>query len=75
MTSCTSIYLSGHNRTGSELSTAGSEESSGNNSHEVERLLKRIFELNEVLEIRETKMVELSRSNLELQEKNVDLGR
>ena len=70
--------LLGHNRTGSELSAAGSEESSNGNgasNHEVERLLKKISDLNEVLEIRESKLVELSRSNLEFQEKNTDLNR
>lgn len=63
---------SGHARTGSELSGTGSEESS---QTEVDRLLRRIAELNEVLEVRETKLVEMSKANLELQEKNTDLTR
>ena len=44
-------------------------------SAETDRLLKKISELTEILEARETKMVELSRSNLELQEQNMDLQR
>ena len=44
-------------------------------SPETDRLLRKISELTEILEARETKMVELSRSNLELQEQNMDLQR
>ena len=74
-----SSLFSGHTRTGSEISAAGSEDSVGNgtaaSSAEVDRLLKRISELNEVVEAREGKLVELSRANHELGEKNTDLNR
>ncbi len=39
----------------------------------MDRLLKKISELSEILEARETKLVEMSKNNHELQEKNVDL--
>jgi len=42
---------------------------------EADKLLKKISELSEVLEIREMKVFELSRTNSELQEQNVDLSR
>jgi hypothetical protein len=64
----------GHFRTCSEISSVSCQSESGD-SGEADRLLKKIFELSEILEARETKMVELSRSNLELQEQNVDLAR
>lgn len=54
----------GHYRTGSEVSVSGSED---NNGGEVDRLLRKLSEMNEVLEARESKMVEMSRANLELQ--------
>ena len=65
--------FSGHFRTGSEVSTCPSEDSSVAPSLETEKLLKKLAEMAEILEARETKLVELSRSNLELQEKNTDL--
>ena len=72
------LFPSGHTRTGSELSAAGSEDSSNGggaahaaSSAEVDRLLKRISELNEVVEAREGKLVELSRNNHELNEERV----
>ena len=62
----------GHLRSGSEISISPSEDSSS--SGEIERLLKKISEMSEILEARETKLVELSKNNLELQEKNTDLS-
>ena len=41
----------------------------------MDRLLKKIGEMNELLEARESKVVELSRSNMEIQERNMDLNR
>ena len=38
-----------------------------------DQTVKKLSEMGEILEARETKLVELSRSNLELQEKNTDL--
>lgn len=61
----------GHLRTASEISVSCSEESFA--SVEVDRLLKKISDMSEILDARETKLVEMSRSNLELQEKNMDL--
>ena len=59
--------IKGHLRTESDQSdTSGS-------SQEIEKLLKKIAEMSEILEARETKLVELSKSNLEYQEKNTDL--
>jgi hypothetical protein len=63
----------GHTRTSSEISAVGSEESFS--QIEADRLLRRITELSEVLEARESKLVEMSKANLELQEKNTDLSR
>lgn len=63
----------GHTRTSSEISAVGSEESFS--QIEMDRLLRKISELTEVLEVRETKLVEMSKTNLELQEKSVDLQR
>jgi len=40
-----------------------------------EEMLKRINELNSLLEARETKLFELSKINVELQENNADLHR
>ena len=59
--------IKGHLRTESDQS-----DSSG--SLEIEKLLKKVAELSEILEARETKLVELSKSNLEYQEKNTDLS-
>ncbi|XP_059079993.1 LOW QUALITY PROTEIN: TATA element modulatory factor-like [Tigriopus californicus] len=63
----------GHKRSGSEHSGSGSTEE-GNANAEIDRLLRKLTEMNDVLEVREFKMVELSRANMELQEKNVDLN-
>ena len=63
----------GHARTGSEVSNNGSSDDGA--QIEVDRLLKKISEMNELLEARESKVVELSRSNMEIQEKNMDLSR
>lgn len=56
----------GHQRQPSEASSGCSED----NSSEADKLSKKILELTEVLEAREGKLVELSRTNLEIQEKN-----
>ena len=64
----------GHFRTCSEISSVSCHSESGD-SGDTDRLQKKIYELSEILEARETKMVELSRSNLELQEQNLDLAR
>uniref|UniRef100_A0A0K2V582 Putative LOC100868131 [Apis florea] n=1 Tax=Lepeophtheirus salmonis TaxID=72036 RepID=A0A0K2V582_LEPSM len=61
----------GHTRTGSELSISGSDETS---QTEIDRLLKKIKDMNEILDAREYKIVELSRCNIELQEKSTDLS-
>jgi len=61
-----------HARTGSELSAAESEES-GNGQHEA--LNRKVAELSEILEAREGKLMEMSRSNHELMEQNSDLTR
>ena len=66
--------FSGHFRTGSEVSTCPSEDSYVAPSLETDKLLKKLSDMSEILEARETKLVELSRSNLELQEKNTDLA-
>ena len=80
-----SVLGGGHARTSSEISVSGSEESSscgGNGGHmsilnqtEVDRLLRKLSEMNEVLEAREAKLVETSKANMELMEKNTDLTR
>lgn len=62
--------VKGHQRELSETSSGGSEDC---NYVEVEKLLKRIAEMTEVLEARETKLVELSRANVELQDHNSEL--
>ncbi|XP_068081731.1 TATA element modulatory factor isoform X2 [Anabrus simplex] len=60
----------GHQRELSETSSGGSEEGP---YPEVEKLLKRIAEMTEILEARESKLIEMSRCNVELQESNSDL--
>ena len=40
----------------------------------MDRLLKKMSEMTEILDARESKLVELSKSNLELQETNMDLS-
>ncbi len=62
----------GHARTSSEISAAWSDDHS---THpEMDRLQRRVAELTELLEARETKLVEMSRSSHELQEQNSDLA-
>lgn len=68
----------GHCRELSEASTYSLQSESGSDSYsqsasEIEKLLHRISELSEVLEARESKLVELGRDNAELREKNTDL--
>ncbi|GJQ70822.1 hypothetical protein Trydic_g749 [Trypoxylus dichotomus] len=58
--------MKGHNR---ELSEA----SSISDDSEIDRLVKRITELTEILESREAKLIEVSRKYIELQEVNSDL--
>ncbi|KRT81294.1 hypothetical protein AMK59_5451, partial [Oryctes borbonicus] len=58
--------MKGHNR---ELSEA----SSISDDSEIDRLVKRITELTEILESREAKLIEISRKYVELQEINNDL--
>lgn len=57
--------MKGHNR---ELSEA----SSVSDDSELERLIKRLAEVTEILESREAKLIEISRRNAELQEINND---
>ncbi|GLV42283.1 uncharacterized protein CBL_03020 [Carabus blaptoides fortunei] len=59
----------GHNR---ELSEASSH-SDDSHSSEIDRLLKRVSEMTEILEARETKLIDTTRRNAELQELNTDL--
>ncbi|XP_043676768.1 TATA element modulatory factor-like isoform X1 [Vespula pensylvanica] len=58
----------GHSRELSEISI-GSDET----NLEIEKLLKRIQELTEVLEARESKLIDVSRINMELHEQNNSL--
>ncbi|KAF7989795.1 hypothetical protein HCN44_008469 [Aphidius gifuensis] len=58
----------GHSRELSEISI-GSDAA----SHEIEKLLKRIHEMNEILEVRESKLIDVSRMNMELHEQNNNL--
>ncbi|XP_046398392.1 TATA element modulatory factor [Ischnura elegans] len=51
------------------------EERSGATINEVEELTKRLSETSDILEARESKLIELSRSNIELQEQNMDFAR
>ncbi|XP_044736036.1 TATA element modulatory factor [Chrysoperla carnea] len=60
--------IKGHNR---ELSEASSH---SDDSHlEVEKLLRRISEMTEILEAREAKLVDMNRQNMELAENNAEL--
>lgn len=59
----------GHNR---ELSEASSI-SDDSHSSEVERLIKRISEMTDILESRESKLIDFNRRNAELQDINKDL--
>ncbi|CAK9796758.1 TATA element modulatory factor [Anthophora plagiata] len=58
----------GHSRELSEISV-GSDEA----NVEIEKLLKRIQEMTEILEARESKLIDVSRMNMELQEQNSNL--
>lgn len=67
-----------HHRELSEASTYSMQSESGSEgcSHsvfEIEKLVRRIAELNEVIEVREFKLVELGRNNAELHEINAEL--
>lgn len=59
----------GHTR---ELSEASSI-SDDSHSSELDRLIKRVAEMTEILESRESKLIDVNRRNAELQEKNADL--
>lgn len=61
--------IKGHNR---ELSEASSV-SDDSHSSEVDRLLKRVSEMTEILELREAKLIEMNRRNAELHECNNEL--
>lgn len=63
--------VKGHNR---ELSEASSI-SDDSHSSEVDRLLKRVSEMTEILELREAKLIEMNRRNAELQETNSELSK
>lgn len=60
----------GHSRELSEISV-GSDDA----NVEIEKLLKRIQEMTEILEARESKLVDVSRINMELHERNESLRR
>ncbi|XP_066260245.1 TATA element modulatory factor [Euwallacea similis] len=60
----------GHNREPSEASSI-SDDSHPNG--DIDRLLKRISEMTEILESRESKLIDMNRRNAELQEHNSDL--
>lgn len=60
----------GHSRELSEISF-GSDDA----NVEIEKLLKRIQEMGEILEARESKLVDVSRNNMELHERNESLRR
>lgn len=62
----------GHQRELSETSSGGSDDS---HCQEVEKLLKRLADMTEILESRESKLIEISRLNIELEEHNSDLKR
>lgn len=68
----------GHCRELSGTSTYSLQSESGSDScsqstSEIEKLIQRINELSEVLEARESKMVELGRDNAVMREKNIEL--
>lgn len=58
----------GHSRELSEISI-GSDEV----NMEIEKLLKRVQEMTEILEARESKLIDVSRINMELHERNANL--
>ncbi|XP_011881931.1 PREDICTED: TATA element modulatory factor-like [Vollenhovia emeryi] len=60
----------GHSRELSEISV-GSDEA----NMEIEKLLKRVQEMTEILEARESKLIDVSRINMELHEQNANLMR
>ncbi|XP_050294856.1 TATA element modulatory factor isoform X2 [Anthonomus grandis grandis] len=62
--------VKGHNR---ELSEASSISDDSHPNGDIERLLKRVAEMTEILESRETKLIDMNRRNAELQEQNSDL--
>lgn len=59
----------GHTRELSETSSVSDD----SHSSEVDRLIKRISEMTEILESRESKLIDMNRRNAELQELNTDL--
>ncbi|KAH0947346.1 hypothetical protein HN011_005049 [Eciton burchellii] len=62
------LKIRGHSRELSEISV-GSDEA----NMEIEKLLKRIQEMTEILEARESKLIDVSRINMELHEQNANL--
>lgn len=64
------LKIRGHSRELSEISIASDE-----TNFEIEKLLKRIQEMSEILEARESKLIDISRMNMELQEHNNNLKR
>ena len=69
------LFTPGHLRTGSEISADGSSQDSSAQSSEVDRLLRKLSEMSEILDARESKLVEMSRTNFQLQERTTDLER
>lgn len=67
-----SHFVKGHRRNQSNFSET-SESSSENHSSEVDKLIKKVAQLTEVLEARETKVLELSQVNAALQDTNLRL--
>ncbi|KAK0168648.1 hypothetical protein PV327_002426 [Microctonus hyperodae] len=59
------LKIRGHSRELSEISIG-----SDAGSHEMEKLRKRIQEINEILEMRESKLIDVSRINMDLHEQN-----
>ena len=68
-------FSPGHLRTGSEISADGSSQDSSAQSSEIDRLLRKLSEMSEILDARESKLVEMSRTNFQLQERTTDLER
>lgn len=67
----TVIKKKGHCRENSEVSMH-SDDSNFSSQTEAEKLLKRISELSELLEVREFKLVEMGRQNADLQDRNFE---
>uniref|UniRef100_A0A0K8TKP1 Putative transcription factor tmf tata element modulatory factor n=1 Tax=Tabanus bromius TaxID=304241 RepID=A0A0K8TKP1_TABBR len=61
----------GHCREPSSVSTQSDDSQISNNS-EVDKLLRRVSELSEILEAREFRLLEIGRQNAELMEKNAE---